>query len=41
MEKRTTDVDCIPNEVRQIYIASCEMVLINHTETMQEKKLKV
>jgi hypothetical protein len=26
MEKRITDVDCIPNEVRQIYNASCEEV---------------
>jgi putative N-acetylmannosamine-6-phosphate epimerase len=41
MEKRVTDVDCILNEVRQIYNASCEVVLIDHTEKVQEKKFKV
>jgi hypothetical protein len=41
MEKRVTDVDYIPNEVRQIYNAICEVVLVVHTEKMQEKKFKV
>jgi len=41
MGKRVTHVGCIPNEVRQIYNASCEVVLIDHAEKMQGKKFKV
>ena len=37
MKKRVTVVDCIPNEVRQIYNASFEVVLIDHPEKKQEE----